>query len=88
MQVAREEKWVIIGKKGIITLPKSMRKKAGMEEGEIAKAKLVGKTIVIEPRKEVGYRIFTPEQIEQWKKDDALPPKLAKETEEMLADLP
>ncbi|MDO8498039.1 MAG: hypothetical protein Q7S61_05865 [bacterium] len=68
MQVAREEK-------------KTMRKKAGIEEGEIVKAKLVGKTIVIEPRKEVGYRIFTPEQIKQWKKDDKLSPKLAKETE-------
>lgn len=76
-----EEKWVIVGKKGVITLPKSMRDQIGMEEGAIAKAKLVDNKIVIEPREEFGYRIFTKAQIEQWKKDDELPPESAKETE-------
>lgn len=80
-QNIQKEKWVVIGKKGVITLPKSMRDQIGMEEGEIAKAKLVGNKIVIEPRKEVGYRIFTQEEIDQWLKDDELPPELAKETE-------
>lgn len=85
MQLANQsipdEKWVVIGKKGVITLPKSMRDQIGIEEGAIAKAKLINNTIVIEPREEVGYRIFTKEQAEQWKKDDVLLPDLAQDTE-------
>jgi len=78
-QTIQEEKWVVIGKKGVITLPKTLRTEAGMAVGSIAKAKLVGKTIVIEPREEVGYRLFSKEEIEQWKKEDKLPPEMEKE---------
>ncbi len=82
------ETWVRVLKKGIVTLPKAMREKAGIKEGDVAKAKLVGNTIVIEPREEVAYSIFTDEEIERWRKEDELPPELAKEAEELWPDLP
>lgn len=82
------EAWVRVLKKGMITLPKALRDQIGIKEGGIAKAKLVGNTIVIEPREEVGYRLFTDEQIQQWLKDDELPEELAKEAEEIWSDIP
>lgn len=82
------EAWIKVLKKGMITLPKALRDQVGIKEGGIAKAKLVGNTIVIEPREEVGYRLFTDEQIQQWLKDDVLPPELAKEAEELWSDIP
>ena len=81
-----QEVWVRILKKGLITLPKAMRENAGIKESDIAKAKLVGDTIVIEPREETKYRIYTKEQIEQWKKDDELPPELAKKAEKFIKE--
>jgi AbrB family looped-hinge helix DNA binding protein len=80
------ETWVRVLKKGIVTLPKSMREKVGIKEGDVAKAKLVGNTIVIEPREEVSYRIFTDEEIERWKEEDKLSPELEQETKELMEE--
>lgn len=82
-----QEVWVRVLKKGIVTLPKAMREKAGIKEGDVAKAKLVGNNIVIEPReKAFEGRIFTNEEMAQWKKEDELPPKLAKKTETLMKE--
>ena len=84
VQQELQETWVRVLKKGIVTLPKSMREKTGIKEGDVAKAKLVGNTIVIEPREEVAYRIFTDEEIERWKEEDKLPPELEQKAKELM----
>ena len=82
-----QEVWIRVLKKGIVTLPKAMREKVGIKEGDVAKAKLVGNNIIIEPR-ETPYegRIFTDAEIAQWKKDDELLPEMAKETEQLVKE--
>ena len=45
-----QETWVKVLGRGVITIPKAMREQVGMREGEIAKARVVGKKIVIEPQ--------------------------------------
>ncbi|SRR6266496_5131460 len=58
-----QETWVRVLKKGIVTLPKAMREKAGIKEGDVAKATLIGNMIVIEPRAVVYEgRVFTKEK--------------------------
>jgi len=75
-------------KRNNIKLYKKIREKAGIKEGDVAKIKLQGKKIVIESQDELQYRTFTKKQIEQWVKDDELPPELAKKTEDYWKDLP
>ena len=88
MQMPVGEVWVKILNKGLMTIPKAMREKVGIKEGDVAKARVEGNKIVIEPREEVDYRIFTDEEIKRWKKEDKLPPKLAKKVKKLLADIP
>ena len=84
----QEETWVKILKKGIITLPKAMREKAGMKEGDVARAKRIGNVIIIEAREEAPYRVFTDEEIVEWLKKDQLSKKLSSETEKYWSDIP
>lgn len=94
MQVAQKNaqvEWVNILSKGIITIPKKMRELVGIKEGDIAKIKVEGNTIIIEPREQISLdqvRTFSNEQIEQWIKDDELPSDLAKDTADYWNNLP
>ena len=88
MQMSVGEVWVKILNKGLMTIPKAMREKVGIKEGDVAKARVEGNKIVIEPREEVDFRIFTDEEIKRWKKEDKLPTKLAKKAKKLLADIP
>lgn len=83
-----QEEWVNILAKGIITIPKKMREKVGIKEGDVAKVKVQGKKIIIEPRDEVPYRTFTKKQIEEWLKEDELPKELAKKINKLWPELP
>lgn len=47
------EELIGVRKKGQITLPLSMRKKLGIEEGSIVMSKIVGDTIVLVPQETV-----------------------------------
>ena len=47
------EEMISVRKKGQITLPLSMRKKLGIEEGSIVMSKIVGDTIVLVPQETV-----------------------------------
>lgn len=47
------EELISVRKKGQITLPLSMRKKLGIEEGSIVMSKIVGDTIVLVPQETV-----------------------------------
>ncbi len=83
-----QEEYLRILGKGMVTIPKEWRDELGLEEGEIVKAQKIGNKMVIESGTErVPYRIFSNEEIEQWLKEDRLPPVLAKKIERKLKSL-
>lgn len=83
-----QEEWVNVLSKGIITIPKKMRETVGIKEGDVTKVRVVGRTIVIEPRKESAVRTFTDEEIKEWLKEDELPKELIKKIDKLWPDLP
>ncbi len=84
----QDEVWIKILPKGLITLPKKMRERLDIKAGDIAKVKILGKTIVIKPREVIEYRLFTNKEIKQWVKDDQLPEALAKKAQDIWSDIP
>lgn len=72
-QSSKNQAWIKVVSGGLEAM--------GLEKGEVTIATVVGNKIVIETKQDGKYRMFTDEEIEQWKKDDTLPPELAKETE-------
>ncbi|MGH7203454.1 MAG: AbrB/MazE/SpoVT family DNA-binding domain-containing protein [Candidatus Levyibacteriota bacterium] len=83
-QTTPQETWIKVLSKGVITIPKEFREQLGLEEGDVAKAKVVGNALVIQSRKVSeysDYRLFTKEQIDAWVKEDVLPEPLANQTE-------
>lgn len=92
MQTPRlQTEWVNILSKGLITIPKRMREEIGIKDGDIAKIRLKGNQIIIEPKEANMFsdvRDFTIQQIQQWIKEDIIPSKLAKKTEKYWKDLP
>ena len=86
-----QETWIKVLSKGVITIPKEFREQLGLEEGDVAKAKVVGNALVIQSRKTADYsdyRLFTKEQIDKFVEEDQLPEPLATEVENRLSDLP
>ena len=89
--VQPQEAWVKVLSKGVITIPKEMRLKLGLEEGDVAKAKVIGDKLIIESRKTAQYgeiRLYSKEQIDQFVKEDQLPKSLAREVAKRWSDLP
>lgn len=84
----QDEIWIKILPKGLITLPKKMREKLNIKAGDIAKINILGKSIIIKPREETEYRLFTNKEIKQWVKDDQLPVELAKKAKAIWSDIP
>ena len=85
-----QTEWVNVLSKGIITIPKKMRDQVGIKEGDITKMRVVGKTIIIEP-KEPSYaevRKFSKEELQQWLEEDTLSPQMAKQVEAYWKDQP
>lgn len=82
------ETWIKILPKGLITIPKKMREKLGIKDGDIAKINISKNSIVIEPRESNEYRLFSNEEIKQWIKDDKLPIELAKKSQTIWSDIP
>ncbi len=87
-QSKAEEKWVNVLTKGIITIPKKIREQIGLREGDVAKIKIEGNKVIIEPREERKYRTFTKEEIERWAKEDELTPEMLKKIDELWPELP
>ncbi len=80
--------WVKILNKGVITLPKKLRDQAGIQPGDVARARVSGKSIIIESRDAVDdVRIFTEEDFARWDREDKLPPELAEKYKDLLEDV-
>lgn len=86
--ITAQNVWVNILSKGVITLPKKIRERVGIKEGDVASVYVEGNRIIIEPRETIAYRTFTPEQIARWEKEDRLPVKYRNRIEELWPELP
>lgn len=84
----QEDTWIKILPKGLITIPKKMRDRLGIKDGDIAKINISKNSIIIEPRESNEYRLFSDEEIEQWVKDDKLSIELAKKSQAIWSDIP
>lgn len=88
---ASQTEWVNVLSKGVITIPKKIREKAGMKAGDVARISLEGTRIIIEPKEEnlfADVRSYSAKQLEQWIKEDELPSDLAKRSDNFWKDLP
>ena len=84
----QEEAWIKILPKGLITIPKKIREKLSIKEGDVAQINILRNSIVIKPRESAKYRFFTNKEIKQWVKDDKLPVELAKKAQAIWSDIP
>jgi AbrB family looped-hinge helix DNA binding protein len=84
-----QETWIKILSKGVITIPKEFREQLGIEEGDVARAKIEGDNLVIQLRKVAQYaeyRTFSKSQIDEFIKEDQLPQPLATEVQKRWAN--
>lgn len=79
--------WAKILNKGLITLPKSFRDDLSLKEGEFVKVKKIGRSLVIEPRSDPEYELYSDAELAQMLKADKLPAKLAKKAASYWVDL-
>ena len=83
--ISSEEEWLKILGKGMVTLPKDWRDELGLESGKVIKAKKVGSKVILEaPEKPAPYRLYSDEEIEEFLKEDQLPPELAKKLDKKI----
>lgn len=59
-----------VSSRGQITLPSSLRKKMGIENGGIVKVEEQNGKLVLSPATIVSTRMYTDEEIKQWLADD------------------
>lgn len=86
--VSLSDQWVKILSKGLITIPKNYREELNLKEGEVARVRLLGKRLIIEPRQYVdNYEEYSNKEFKQMLEDDKLPPKLAKKAFSFWPDL-
>ena len=84
-----QETWIKVLSKGVITIPKEFRDQLGLEEGDVAKAKIEGDNLVIQSRKVAQYteyRKFSKAQIDKFIKEDQLPQPLTTEVQKRWAN--
>lgn len=79
--------WSKILTKGLITIPKSWRDDLGLKEGQLAKVKKVGRSIVIEPADQPDYELYSDAEIQTMIFADKLPPKLASKARSYWKDI-
>ncbi|MEX0616286.1 MAG: AbrB/MazE/SpoVT family DNA-binding domain-containing protein [Candidatus Woykebacteria bacterium] len=88
MENKNQEKWVKILGKGMLTLPKEWRDEAGIDTGDVVKAKKERNKIVIELKdqtKKVPYRTYTDSELDEFLKEDKLPKSLSERIDRFLS---
>lgn len=89
VQTKPQEAWIKVLSKGVITIPKEFREQLGLEEGDVAKARIEGNKLIIQSRKiaeYAEYRTFSKKQIDELVKEDQLPEPLATQTKNYWSD--
>jgi len=82
-----QTEWVKVLNKGLVTLPKKFRETVGIREGDVAKIKMVGRRLVIEPRDLADYEVYSQKELKQILRADKLPKFLAKKTAKIWPEL-
>ena len=78
-ETTKQEELLRILTKGMVTIPKQWRDALGIKEGGWIRARNEGGAIILDPlTKEAPYRIYTQEEIDEFLRDDALPPSVSK----------
>ena len=74
----KQEEWLKVLGKGMVTIPKQWREELGFKEGDIVKAKKEGNRVVIEPQKGTlaPYRVYSRAEIDAFLEEDKLPQAL------------
>ena len=73
-----QTEWVKVLNKGLVTLPKNFRDSVGIREGDVARVRMVGRRLVIEPRDLADYEVYSRKELKAMLEDDQLPPKFKK----------
>lgn len=83
--ITSQEAWLKVLGKGMITLPKTWREELGFTTGDVVKAKKMGDNIIIEARQRVvPYRLYSNEEINEFLKEDKIPPALSQKARDKL----
>ncbi len=77
-QIIKQEEWLRVLTKGMVTIPKAWRDEFGLNEGDVIKAKKLQDKIVLEPVKPVDYRVYNRKELQQFIKDDTISYNLSK----------
>lgn len=85
----RQEEWLKVLGKGMVTIPKSWRRELGFQEGDILRAKKEGNKVILEGRgiNSAPYRIYTSDEIEEFLTEDKIPSSLANKASSLLESL-
>jgi AbrB family looped-hinge helix DNA binding protein len=70
---ARQDEWIRVLGKGMITIPKKWREELDIEEGAIIKARKVNQQVIIEPTNKpapVPYRVYSRDELGEFLQDD------------------
>lgn len=86
-KIDKQEEWVKVLAKGLITIPKRFREDLGIKEGEVAKVRKVGTRLIIEPREEREYELYTDEELKEMLAADKLPRREAKKVKAVWSDI-
>lgn len=87
LQTTSDQTWVKILTKGLITLPKSFRDELNLQDGQLVKLKKIGRSIIIEPKDEVDYELYSDAELATMLSLDKLPPKLASKAARFWKDI-
>lgn len=72
-QSKRQEEWLKILGKGMVTIPSVWRKELNLKPGKLIRARKFGKRVVLETQEEnAPYRIYTDREIKEFLKEDRL----------------
>jgi len=82
-----QTEWVKVLNKGLVTLPKNFRDTVGIRAGDVAKVRMVGRRLVIEPRDLADYEVYSQKELKQMLQADKLPKLLAKKTAKIWPEL-
>lgn len=84
----KQEEWVRILGKGMVTIPKSWRDELGLMPGKVVRAQMIGRKVILESeQEEAPYRIYTDEEIKAFVNRDKLPKPFAKAVDKKLSSL-
>lgn len=83
----RQEDILRVLTKGMVTIPKKWRERLAIQTGDRVRAYLKERQIVFEPMEQKApYRIYSQAELDEFEKNDALPPSLRRKVKRILGN--